>query len=263
MDTARSNPPSLKRLTAIITASFLAIGLLSLSATAALAGPDSGVSVIVHDGDTETVAPGDPPTACTFHLHFQPDVEGAAISGAFDIHEGDRKGQVIVASGLFDTTGGDSRAPESGVFELANGSYTVTWDDELVRDKSFDWQEIEIVCEEATPTPTPEVTPTPTPEITPVPSGSEGPIESETPTPSGSDLPAESEGPTPGGSEAPAGSVAGVTVTPPATDVSESSTGSTSNVVLPVAILLGIAAIFMTSSMRLRRAVERRPSGRR
>jgi hypothetical protein len=54
-----------------------------------------------------------------------------------------------------------------------------------------------------------------------------------------------------------------VTVTPPATDVSESSTGSTSNVVLPVAILLGIAAIFMTSSMRLRRAVERRPSGRR
>ncbi len=164
VDTVTSNRPAYKRLAAVSTASLLALGLLGLSATAALAGPASGVDVVVHDGDTETVAPGDPPTACTFHLHFQADT---AITGAFDIHEGDEDGP-IVEDGLFDTSSGDSRAPATGVFELAEGSYTVTWDDELVRDRSFDQQAIEVVCE-ATPTPTP-VVPTPTPVVpTPTP----------------------------------------------------------------------------------------------
>ena len=145
MDTVTSNRPAYKRLAAVSTASLLALGLLGLSATAALAGPASGVDVVVHDGDTETVAPGDPPTACTFHLHFQADT---AITGAFDIHEGDEDGP-IVEDGLFDTTSGDSRAPATGVFELAEGSYTVTWDDELVRDRSFDQQAIEVVSRHA------------------------------------------------------------------------------------------------------------------
>ena len=156
MDTARSKRPP-KRLAGVATASLLALGLLGFSATAALAGPASGVDVVVHDGNTESVAPGDPPTACTFHLHFLADT---AITGAFDIHKGDEDGP-IVEDGLFDTTSGDSRAPASGVFDLPEGSYTVTWDDEIERDRSFDQQAIEVVCEEATPTPTPEVTPTP------------------------------------------------------------------------------------------------------
>ena len=254
MDTARSNRPALRRLAAATTASLLALGLLGFSATAALAGPASGVDVVVHDGNTETVAPGDPPTACTFHLHFLADT---AITGAFDIHRGDEDGPVV-EDGLFDTTSGDSRAPATGVFELAEGSYTVTWDDEIDRDRSFDQQAIEVVCEQATPTPTPEATPTPTPEGTPTPTP-EG-----TPTPTGSELPAESERPTPTGNELPAGSVAGVTVTPPATDVATQTPASSSgNAALPVAIMLGLSALLVAWSMRLRTEPVRRPTRRR
>ncbi len=248
MDTARSNRQAFKRLAAITSASLLALGLLSLSASAALAGPKSGVDVVVHDGDTETVAPGDPPTACTFHLHFQAPT---AISGAFDIHEGDKAGP-IVESGLFDTSSGDSRAPETGVFALATGSYTVTWDDEIVRDKSFDLQAIDVVCQE-TPPPAPTPTPTPTTAPTPTP----------TATPTGSELPAESENPTPTGNELPAGSDGGVTVTPPATDVAAAPAASTSNAAAPVAIMLGLSALLVAWSMRLHAEVVRRPSRRR
>ncbi len=254
MGTSRSKRPAFKRLAAVTTASLLALGLLSLSATAALAGPASGVDVVVHDGNSETVAPGDPPTACTFHLHFQADT---AITGAFDIHKGDEDGP-IVEDGLFDTSSGDSRAPGTGVFELAGGSYTVTWDDELVRDRSFDQQAIEVVCEQ-TPTPTPEVTPTPTPEVTPT------PTPEVTPTPTGSELPVETEGPipTPTGNDLPAGGVGGVTVTPPATDVAETSSTTSSNAALPVAILLGLSALLVAWSMRLHAEVVRRPTRRR
>jgi hypothetical protein len=258
MDTAGSKRPALKRLAAITTASLLALGLLGLSATAALAGPESGVDVVVHVADTETVAPGDPPTVCTFHLHFQADT---AITGAFDIHEGDEDGS-IVESGLFDTSSGDSRAPETGVFALANGSYTVTWDDELVRDRSFDQQAIEVVCEEETPPPTP----TPTPDVTPTPAptGTEQPTESESPSPTGNELPVESEAPTPTGNDLPAGGVGGVTVTPPATDVAEQSpASSSSNAALPVAILLGLSALLVAWSMRLHAETVRRPTRRR
>src|SRR5688572_29622958 len=142
MDTAPRNPLMLRGPAAATTAALLAMGLLGLTAGSVLAAPESGVDVIVHVGDTESVAPGDPPTACTFHLHFQAE---EAISGAFDIHEGDEDGPVV-ESGLFDTSGGDSRAPGTGVFALAEGSYTVTWDDELERDHSFDEQPIEVVC---------------------------------------------------------------------------------------------------------------------
>ena len=280
MDTARSKPPAFKRLAAITTASLLALGLLGLSATAALAGPESGVDVVVHVADTETVAPGDPPTACTFHLHFQADT---AITGAFDIHRGDEDGPVV-EDGLFDTSSGDSRAPATGVFDLGEGSYTVTWDDELERDRSFDEQAIEVVCEQATPTPTPvvptptpvvptptPVVPTPTPVVptpTPVVPTPTPVVPTPTPvvpTPTGSELPVESEGPTatPTGNDLPAGGVGGVTVTPPATDVAEPATATASNGALPVAILLGLSALLMAWTMRLRTEVARRPARRR
>jgi len=272
MDTADSHSLVVKRLASVFTASVLAIGLLGVSAAAVLAGPASGVDVVVHVADSETVAPGDPPTVCTFHLHFQADT---AISGAFDIHRGDEDGPVV-EDGLFDTSSGDSRAPATGVFELAEGSYTVTWDDEIERDRSFDQQAIEVVCEQATPTPTPEVTPTPTPTPTPTgnelpaesggptPTGNELPAESGGPTPTGNELPAESGGPTPTGNELPAGGVGGVTVTPPATDVAEQSPASnSSNAALPVVIMLGLSALLVAWSMRLRTEVVRRPTRRR
>ena len=163
MDTPGSHPPSLKRLGAVATASLLAIGLLGMSSVAALAGIHTGVDVVVHEGTSESAASGDVPTACTFHLHFQADT---AISGAFEIRSGDEHG-AAVASGSFDTTSGDSRAPAAGVFALANGSYTIVWDDESPIDRSFDEQPIKVVCQEATPTP---VVPTPTPVVpTPTP----------------------------------------------------------------------------------------------
>jgi hypothetical protein len=269
MHTQGSDPLSPKGLAAIATATFLAIGLLGLSSAAVLAGPESGVDVVVHDGNSETVAPGDPPTACTFHLHFQADT---AITGAFDIHEGDEHG-TVVESGLFDTTSGDSRAPETGVYALANGSYTITWDDEIERDRSFDEQPIEVLCQEATPTPvvpTPTpVVPTPTPVVptpTPVVPTPTPVVPTPTPvvpTPTGSELPAESELPTPTGNELPAGSVAGITVTPPSTDVGDSPTGGSSSFALPLAALLSLALVFTTSSIHLRRAIAKRPSRRR
>lgn len=264
MDTLEAHRRSKSRLAAIAAAALLAMGLLGFSSGAALAGPASGVDVVVHVGDSETVAPGDIPTVCTFHLHFQ---AATAITGAFDIHSGDEHG-TVVQSGLFDTTSGDSRAPETGVYALANGSYTITWDDEIERDRSFDEQPIQVVCQEATPTPvvpTPTpVVPTPTPVVpTPTPVGPTPTPTEVVPTPTGSELPAESEQPTPTGNEVPAGSVAGITVTPPSTDVGGPTSTGSSSAPLPLAIMLGIALLFMTSTMHLRRELVKRASRRR
>jgi hypothetical protein len=194
MDRARSQHSLLlARLLAVAAAAFLVVALLGVSAGSVLAGPESGVDVVVHEGDSETTAAGDPPTACTFHLHFQADT---AISGAFQIRAGD-EGGVAVAEGLFDTESGDSRAPASGVYELDEGIYVVTWDDEVEQDRSFDEQAIEVDCGEELPAE----------------SGGGGlPAES-----GGEELPAEG-----GGGEAPGGGELGIVGTPqptlPATD---------------------------------------------
>jgi hypothetical protein len=192
MDRAESEHSLLRRLLVVGAAAFLVVALLGVSAGPAQAGPESGVDVVVHEGDTETTAAGDPPTACTFHLHFQADT---AISGAFQIRAGDEDGQAV-ADGLFDTESGDSRAPASGVYELDAGLYVVTWDDEIEQDRSFDQQAIEVAC------------------------GEELPAES-----GGEELPAESGGeelPVEGGGGAPGGGELGIVGTPqptlPATD---------------------------------------------
>ena len=235
MHTAGSLRQVAGRLGAIGAATLLAVGLLGLSAAAALAGPESGVDVVVHDGATETVAPGDPPTACTFHLHFQ---AATAISGGWQIRPGDEHAASVV-EGMFDTTSGDSRAPASGVFELDPGTYVVTWDDELEQDRSFDEQTVVVACQAATASP----------------SGSEQPISSGSASPSGSELPAQSESAPPSGSElpvgGPTGSVAGVTVTPPATDSGAAPPPSGSAAWLPISILIGLTALLLARTMRL------------
>jgi hypothetical protein len=235
MNTAGSLRQVAGRLSAIGSATILAVGLLGLSAAAALAGPESGVDVVVHDGNTETVATGDPPTACTFHLHFQ---AATAISGGWQIRPGDEHAAPVV-EGTFDTTSGDSRAPASGVFELDPGTYVVTWDDELEQDRSFDEQTVVVTCPAATPSP----------------SGSEQPVASGSASPSGSELPAQSEGTPPGGSELPVGgstgSVAGITVTPPATDAGSPRPASESAAWLPISILVGLTALLLARTMRL------------
>jgi hypothetical protein len=191
MDRTESEHSLLRRLLVIWAAAFLVVALLGVSARPALAGPESGVDVVVHEGDTETTAAGDPPTACTFHLHFQADT---AISGAFQIRAGDEDGQAV-ADGLFDTASGDSRAPASGVYELDEGLYVVTWDDEIEQDRSFDQQAIEVACGEELPAES---------------GGEELPAES-----GGEELPVEGGGP-PGGGEL--GIVGTPQPTPPATD---------------------------------------------
>ena len=231
---------------AVASAGLGLLAMLGLSGGAALAGPMSGVDVVVHVGDTETPAAGDPPTACTFHLHFQ---STSAKAGFFDIHAGTIDG-AVVESGTFDTSAtGDSRAPASGVFTLDEGTYVIEWDDEFEQDPSFDSLTIEVVCEEASPTPTP----------TPSPTGSELPIESESPspTPTGSELPIESTAPTPTGSELPigggqpTGGVGGVTATPPPTDTTmETTTGG--NAILPLAAMLGLTGLLAVWAIRQR-----------
>ncbi|HET9456536.1 MAG TPA: hypothetical protein VFO78_04295, partial [Candidatus Limnocylindrales bacterium] len=103
----------------------------------------------------------------------------------------------------------------------------------------------------------------------PSPTGSELPAESEAPSPTGSELPAESEQPAPTGSElpiggeAPTGGVAGVTVTPPATDTSPARTATASSFELAVAVLLGLSGMLVAWAMRLRTVAEARRIRRR
>jgi hypothetical protein len=239
--------PLRRRLLPIASAWLLAIGLIGATSAVALAGPESGVDVVIHVGDTEVAAPGDPPTACTFHLHFQ---SAEAKTGYFDIRAGDEDG-AVVADGTFDTTSGDSA---TGVFALDPGPYLITWDDETEVDRSFDEQAVEVVCETA-PTPTP--------------TGSEAPIGSESPSPTGSELPIGSENPTPTGSEAPigggpTGSVAGITVTPPATDTGAPGASGGSSAALPIGMMLGLTALLGAWAIRHRpRLAPRRVRARR
>lgn len=251
MDRAETEHSVAVRLTAVASATLLAIGLLAVSATGVLAGPESGVDVVVHAGDTEDVAPGDPPTACTFHLHF---TASTAIEGAFQIRAGDEDGD-IVADGPFDTTSGDSRAPSSGVFELAEGTYEITWDDEVEVDRSFDQQTVVVACEAETTPPTPTPTGSEQP-VSPTPTGSELPIGSEQPTPTGSELPA--------GGGAPTGNVGGVTATPPATDTGSSPTSDSSQGgALAIAALLGLTGLLVARTVGVRTAVARERVRRR
>lgn len=250
-DRAESDHSVVRRLAAISTAALLAVGLLGVSAAGVLAGPESGVDIIIHNADTEDVAPGDPPTACTFHLHF---VASEAIEGAFEIRAGDEDGDAVV-TGLFDTTSGDSRAPDSGVYELDEGTYEIVWDDEVEQDQSFDQQTIVVACEAETTPPTPTPTGTEVP-VSPSPTGSELPVESEAPTPTGTEAPV--------GGEAPTGDVGGVTATPPATDTGEAPTSDSSQGgALAIAALLGLTGMLVARTVGVRTAVARERVRRR
>ncbi len=234
MDGVTREVPRKRRLLPVASAWLLAVGLLGATSAVALAGPESGVDVVVHVGDTEDAAPGDPPTACTFHLHFQ---AAEAVTGYFDIRAGDEDGEVV-ADGEFDTTTGDSA---TDVFALDPGAYLITGDDEAEVDQRFDEQAIMVACE------------------APSPSGSEAPIGSESPSPTGSELPIGSEGPSPTGSElpvggAPTGGVAGVTVTPPATDTGAPASKAGASAALPIAIMLGLTALLLSWALQHRPA---------
>lgn len=217
---------------AILAAFLLAVAMLGASARTALAGPESGVDLAVHVGDTEEAATGDPPTVCAFHVHFLADT---AVEGTWELRSDTRNGS-MVATGVYDTTGGDSRAPATGAFEVADGTYYMTWDDELEVDRSFDFQEIVVACPGEQPT------------------GSELPV---SPGPTGGELPVESTNP--GGGELPAGGVRGVTATPPSTDGTAALAPAEANLAPALAILFGVSFVALGWALRTRgRATARR-----
>jgi hypothetical protein len=188
----------------------------------ALAAP-TGVTVVIHEGDTETQPSG---AVCTFHFHFISDLDKA---GGWEIRAGARNGPAVM-DGLFDTTGvGADRVPDSGTLSLPDGHYVMVWDDESPIDKSFDRLPFDVACEAPTQ-----------------PGGSEAPIASggsEAPISSGG-----SEAPIASGGEEPTGSVLGVIGTPPPTPP-ETDTTLTSRTKSDLRVPLGFLALIAAAAL--------------
>ena len=166
------NHPSLPR-----RAGFAAIAGLALALTAsgpALANiPDADITVVAADASAGS-------SVCAFHLDISATPGGE--EGNWEIRDADL---AVVLEGEYAVTAQDGdRAPETGEFDLPNGSYTVWWDDEPV-DNSRKELPFTVECE-APPAP---------PEETP-PTGNEEPVAPKpTKKPSGQELPVGGGGP--------------------------------------------------------------------
>ena len=190
-----------------LTSACLVAGVLLVlgAATPALAAP-TGVTAVVHEGDTEVPPLGGLVEGCTIHLHFSAE---AATAGDWAIRADDEHGADVL-TGSFDTAGGDDRVPGAGTLALTSGHYVLVWDDESPIDRSFDELPFDVACEQPT-----------------VSDGGEDPIES-------------------GGEESPDGSVLGIAGTPrltlPNTDAA-AVTSATSSDLRPALGLMGLLAI--------------------
>ena len=218
----------------------------------ALAAP-TGVTVVIHEGNTETQPAG---AACTFHFHFLSDLD---VAGGWEIRAGARNGPAVM-NGLFDTTGvGADRVPDSGTFSLPDGHYVMVWDDESPIDKSFDRLPFDVACEAPTQPGGSEAPISSGGSEAPISSGgSEAPISSggsEAPISSGgSEAPISSGGseqPISSGGEGPGGSVLGISGTPPPTlpDTDAPSTPR-SDLRSPLGLLAVIAGVALVISGR-------------
>jgi hypothetical protein len=121
----------------------LGAGLLALSAAGtALAGPEASVSVFNADGT--------PAGATGFYVQFNPLPGGE--TGSWEIWN---SSGTMVADGDYEVTGTDAdREPDTGVFDLPNGTYSFIWDDETPIDDSRGRLTIEVACATDTPAPT-------------------------------------------------------------------------------------------------------------
>ena len=180
----------LMTLACLTTGAMIAFGLFG--AGAALAAP-TGVTAVIHEGNTETAGS----TVCTFHIHFQSNKD---ITGDWAIRKVASDPTTNVLNGSYDTASGDDREPDSGTFNLPNGSYALVWDDEPI-DRSFDRLDFEVACGAAAPSQS----------SAPIASASTAPIASSSTAPISSVLPIAS------GGQPPNGGVEGVQGTPPRT----------------------------------------------
>jgi hypothetical protein len=208
----------------------------AVTTTRPVLAASTGVTAVVHEGDTETAPAGGLIDGCTLHLHFSSDAD---VQGDWAIREGDDFGPNVL-TGSYDTSSGDDREPNTGTLTLASGAYFLVWDDESPIDRSFDQLAFDVACE--------------------APTNSGG---SELPTNSGgSELPIDSGG---SGSEAPingggspSGAVLGVVGTPaptlPATDTGLDRQPSTDlRPTLGLLALIGAGALALTNRRTRRR----------
>jgi hypothetical protein len=196
--------------------------LLAFGAVAPVLAAPSGVTAVVHEGDTETPPLGSLVEGCTVHLHFTSE---PAKAGDWQIRADDEDGPPA-HSGSFDTTGGDDRVPDTGTLALTSGHYVLVWDAESPLDRSFDELPFDVACEQ--------------------PTNSGG----EEPTDSGGEEPIDS------GGEDPSGSVLGIAgtprLTPPNTDTDAISSTTSSDLRPALALmgLVGLASLVVASRQR-------------
>ena len=188
----------LMTLACLTTGAMIAFGLFG--AGAALAAP-TGVTAVIHEGNTEAAGS----TVCTFHIHFQSNKD---IAGDWAIRKVASDPTTNVLNGSYDTASGDDREPDSGTFNLPNGSYALVWDDEPI-DRSFDRLDFEVACGAAPPSQS--SAPIASASTAPIASSSTAPISSSSTAPISSVLPIAS------GGQPPNGGVEGVQGTPPRT----------------------------------------------
>ena len=216
-----------------LTSACLMAGVLLVlgAATPVLAAP-TGVTAVVHEGDTEVPPLGGLVEGCAVHLHFSAE---AATAGDWAIRADDENGPDVL-TGSFDTSGGDDRVPDAGTLALTSGTYVLVWDDESPIDRSFDELPFDVACEQPTE------------------SGG------EEPTDSGGEEPIDS------GGEDPSGSVLGIAGTPqltlPNTDAAAVTSESSSDL-RPALGLMGLLAIgsLFVASRRHRNDSGRVPRG--
>jgi len=230
------------------------IALLLVASVAMVAQPAQATSnfgtVKIHEGNTEAEnVVNTEPQVCTFHLHWM--FYWPMASGTWRIESWPPTGDgTTVLSGTY-LTGWDGtyRSPASpDVYTLPDGHYKLYWQgtfDHTPKHKTF-W----VVCEEATPTPTPEPTPTPTPEVTPTPTPEPTPtpsesIQGETATPE----------PTPTPSESVQGATSEPTGTPPPTGTSSPNQEPSGQPLFAALICLAFGLLGVLGAQAQRRSI--------
>jgi len=112
--------------------------LVAAAGSALAASPSATVSVFNADGTPAGA------TVCEFYVEFNPLAGGE--EGSWELRD---DGGAVVDDGSYGVTAstGD-RVPDSGSWSLANGTYTLAWDNEDHVDSSRSEAEIVVMCEE-------------------------------------------------------------------------------------------------------------------
>jgi hypothetical protein len=111
--------------------------LVAAAGSAVAASPDATVSVFNGDGTPAGA------TVCAFYVEFS--LAAGHEDGTWEIWDA---GSNVVESGSYSVTASTSdREPDSGTFDLPNGTYTLAWDSEDHIDNSRSEQVIVVSCQ--------------------------------------------------------------------------------------------------------------------